>query len=182
MDSEAIRTPGSMRLKRDLSREAVNLALPGEWERATEVDKAILELFSDDVEAVNRLVKALIELGNYLDARVVLNQVCEMAPYNNIAKKNRARLDQLAADPDSPSPGSSKQARKPPERRRSSSKRAVNQRPPPCETPRGTTLWPTFLPATKSLFLVTRTRFPSGRRMGSCLVGWSPNWAIGWPS
>ena len=80
MDSEATRTPGSMRLIRDLSREAVNLALQGEWERAIEVNKAVLELFSDDVEAMNRLVKALIELGNYLDARTVLNHVCEVAP------------------------------------------------------------------------------------------------------
>ncbi|MCH2510117.1 MAG: hypothetical protein MK109_07670, partial [Dehalococcoidia bacterium] len=65
MDSEATRTPSSTRLIWDLSREAVNLALLGESERATEVNKAILELFSDDVEAMNRLVKALIELGNY---------------------------------------------------------------------------------------------------------------------
>ena len=72
MDSEAIRTSGSMRLKRDLSLEAVDLALQGEWEHATEVNKVILELFSDDVEAMNRLVKALIELGSYLDARAVL--------------------------------------------------------------------------------------------------------------
>ena len=107
MDSEAIRTPGSMRLKRDLGSEAVNLALRGEWQRATEVNKAILELFPDDVEAMNRLVKALIELGSYLDARAVLNQVCEVAPYNKIAKKNSARLDQLAADPGLP-----KQAKK----------------------------------------------------------------------
>jgi hypothetical protein len=112
MESEATRTPGSMRLKRELSREAVNLALNGEWERATEVNKAILELFSDDVEAMNRLVKALIKLGNYLDARAVLNQVCEVAPYNNIAKKNMARLDQLTADPETANPGPSKQTRK----------------------------------------------------------------------
>ena len=112
MDSEATRTPGSARLIRDLSREAVNLALQGEWERATEVNKAVLELFSDDVEAMNRLVKALIELGNYLDARTVLNHVCEVAPYNNIAKKNRARLDQLTADPEMANTGSSKQPRK----------------------------------------------------------------------
>jgi hypothetical protein len=101
-----------MRLKRDLSSEAVNLALQGDWERATEVNKAILELFSDDVEAMNRLVKALIELGNYLDARAVLNQVCELAPYNNIAKKNMARLDQLTADPETAKFGPSKQAKK----------------------------------------------------------------------
>ena len=67
--------------------------MQGEWERATEVNKAILELVADDVEAMNRLVKALIELGSCLDARAVLNQVCEVAPYNNIAKKNLARLD-----------------------------------------------------------------------------------------
>ena len=62
------------------------------------------------VEAMNRLVKALIELGSYLEARAVLEQVCEIAPYNNIAKKNRARLDQLAADPSTANPGSSKKA------------------------------------------------------------------------
>ena len=112
MDSEAIRTPGSIRLKRDLSREAVNLALQGEWERATEVNKDILELFAGDVEAMNRLVKALIELGSYLDARAVLNQVCEVAPYNNIAKKNLVRLDQLTANPGSANPGNPKQTKK----------------------------------------------------------------------
>ena len=107
MDPESIRTPGSAKLKRDLGTEAVNLAVQGEWQRATEVNKAILELFSDDVEAMNRLVKALIELGSYVDAGAVLDRVCEVAPYNNIAKKNRARLEQLAA-----TPGSSKQAKK----------------------------------------------------------------------
>ncbi len=112
MDSEAIRTPGSMKLKRDLGSEAVNLASQGEWQRATEVNKAILELFDDDVEAMNRLGKALIELGSYLDARAVLDQVCEIAPYNNIAKKNLARLNQLAADPTNDDSGSPKQTKK----------------------------------------------------------------------
>lgn len=107
MDSEATQTPGSAKLKRDLSREAVNHAIQGDWERATEVNKATLELFPNDVEAMNRLVKALIELGSYVDARAVLDRVCEVAPYNNIAKKNRARLDQLVV-----TPGAAKQTRK----------------------------------------------------------------------
>ncbi|MDA0264515.1 MAG: tetratricopeptide repeat protein [Chloroflexi bacterium] len=107
MDSETIQTPGSARLKRDLGLEAVNLALQGEWQRATEVNKAILELFPGEVEAMNRLVKALIELGSYLDARAVLDRVIEIAPYNKIAKKNLARLDQLSANP-----GSAKQPKK----------------------------------------------------------------------
>ena len=112
MDSEVLSTRGSLKLKRDLSQEAVNLAVKGEWERATEVNIAILELFPTDVEAMNRLVKALIETGSYVDAQAALNQVREIAPYNNIAKKNRARLDQLTANPDLVKSETSKQARK----------------------------------------------------------------------
>ncbi|MDE0823020.1 MAG: tetratricopeptide repeat protein [Dehalococcoidia bacterium] len=112
MDSEVLSTRGSLKLKRDLSHEAVNLAVTGEWERATEVNKAILELFPTDVEAMNRLVKALIEMGSYVDAQAALNQVCEVAPYNSIAKKNRVRLDRLTANPELANPESSKQARK----------------------------------------------------------------------
>ena len=112
MDSEALSTQGSFKLKRKLSQEAVNLAVKGEWERATEVNIAILESFPTDVEAMNRLVKALIETGSYVDAEATLNQVREIAPYNNIAKKNRARLDQLTANPDLPKSETSKQARK----------------------------------------------------------------------
>ena len=85
MDSEVLSTRGSLKLKRDLSQEAVNLAVKGEWERATEVNIAILELFPTDVEAMNRLVKSLIETGSYVDAQAALNQVREIAPYNNIA-------------------------------------------------------------------------------------------------
>jgi hypothetical protein len=99
MDSDTTPTANSMRLKRDLGREAVNLALKGEWERATEVNKAILELFTEDVEAMNRMAKAFIEMGHYADAKAVLDRVCEVAPYNNIAKKNRARLGQMSASP-----------------------------------------------------------------------------------
>ena len=112
MDSEATHTPGSIKLKKDLSHDAVNLALEGEWQRATEVNRAILKLFSDDVEAMNRLAKALIELGSYGEACTVLDKACELAPYNNIAKKHRARLGQLVADADAGNLGPAKQNKK----------------------------------------------------------------------
>ena len=99
MDLDTTQTASSMRLKRDLGREAVNLALKGEWERATEVNKAILKLFTEDVEAMNRLAKAFTEMGHYGDATAVLDRVCEVAPFNNIAKKNRARLGQMSVTP-----------------------------------------------------------------------------------
>ena len=75
MNRNTTQTPNSLRLKRDLDREAVDLALKGEWERATEVNRAVLELFTDDVEAMNRLAKALMELGDYGEARKVLDSV-----------------------------------------------------------------------------------------------------------
>lgn len=62
-DSEAIRTPGSARLKQDLGQEAVNLAVQGEWLRATEVNKVILELFPDDVEAMNRTLWYIVRFS-----------------------------------------------------------------------------------------------------------------------
>ncbi|MEK7806221.1 MAG: tetratricopeptide repeat protein [Chloroflexota bacterium] len=99
MDIELARSANSTRLKRELSRDAIALALKGEWERATEVNKAILELYTDDVDAMNRLGKALMELGRYGEAKEVLDRVVHIAPYNTIAKKNLARVATLEGSP-----------------------------------------------------------------------------------
>ena len=111
MDKGLIQSSNSTRLKRDLTGDAIDLALKGEWERATEVNRAILELFADDVEAMNRLGKAYMELGKYDDARNVLGNVARIAPYNNIAKKNLARLENMGSSPVS-NPASAKPGRK----------------------------------------------------------------------
>ncbi len=95
MSSEIAATAKGASFKKDLDREAVALAMRGEWERAAEVNRAILELFANDVEAMNRLTKALIELGSYDEAHTVVDRVGQVAPNNNIARKNRARLDQM---------------------------------------------------------------------------------------
>jgi tetratricopeptide (TPR) repeat protein len=84
---------------RELSREAISLALKGEWERASKANRLILDSFADDVDAMNRLGKALIELARYSEAREVLDRVVSFAPYNIIAKKNLARLTQLENTP-----------------------------------------------------------------------------------
>lgn len=95
----------SATLVRNLSRGAIALALKGEWERAAQLNRAILKLSGADVEAMNRLAKALIELGRYDEAKKVLAQAGAIAPYNTIAKKNLARLSCLesgAAAPKAP--------------------------------------------------------------------------------
>lgn len=96
---ETTRTADKNKLRRDWSKEAIDLALKGEWHRAAEVNQAILALYSDDVEAMNRLGKAFMEVGDYPRAREVLDDVVAKAPYNTIAKKNLARLEQLEAIP-----------------------------------------------------------------------------------
>ena len=44
---------------------------------------------------MNRLAKVLIEMGSYEEAGSVLDHLGEVAPYNNIARRNRARLEQM---------------------------------------------------------------------------------------
>ena len=65
------------RLKREKSREAIALALEGNWERATEVNKGILRLFPEEVDALNRLGKAFLEMGRYAAAREGFRRGCE---------------------------------------------------------------------------------------------------------
>ena len=84
---------------KELSKEAISLALEGEWEKAAELNRIILDVTPDDVEAMNRLGKAWMELGQYGQAKTVLERVIKAAPYNNIAKKNLARVAQLEAEP-----------------------------------------------------------------------------------
>ncbi len=90
-----LRQPEASRLKVQLGKEAVQLALNGEWPRAAAVNRAILELFPDDCEAGNRLAKALIESGDYPAAHRVLDSLRRRFPANAIARKNLARLDKL---------------------------------------------------------------------------------------
>jgi tetratricopeptide (TPR) repeat protein len=94
-----LRTENLVRSKKGLTNDAIAQALNGEWERAAEVNRVILDLCPSDVEAMNRLGKALIELGQYEEAREVLGEVVRTSPYNTIAKKNLARLDQLGSAP-----------------------------------------------------------------------------------
>ena len=58
MSTDPKNAANNPRLKRDLSRDAISLALKGDWERAAEVNQALLELFETDVDAMNRLGKA----------------------------------------------------------------------------------------------------------------------------
>lgn len=90
------------RMKRDKAREAIALALGSSWERAVVLNSEIVQDFPKDVEAYNRLGKALSELGRYKEAKDAFSQALEISPANSIARKNLERLvhlDQEAAEP-----------------------------------------------------------------------------------
>ena len=98
---ELTRNPTTTNAKNDPSKKAISLALNGEWAEAAELNRTILKKSPDDVEAMNRLGKSLMELGQYAEAKAVLARVLQLAPYNSIAKKNLGRLDQLETAPNS---------------------------------------------------------------------------------
>ncbi len=80
------------RIHRVLSEHAVKLAVQNRWDEAVTVNRKILELFPDDVEALNRLGRALTELGKYSEALEAYQRALELDPNNTIARKNRDRL------------------------------------------------------------------------------------------
>jgi tetratricopeptide (TPR) repeat protein len=84
------------RLRQRLSKEAINLALQGRWEEAEATNRDIIERFPSDVEAYNRLGRALTELGDFDGAKEAYLKALELAPENVIAKKNLARLTSLS--------------------------------------------------------------------------------------
>lgn len=75
--------------------QAINLAMQGRWGEAARVNRVLLEQFPLDVDAQNRLGKALMELGEYLSAKDAYTRSLELDPYNRIASRNLHRLGYL---------------------------------------------------------------------------------------
>jgi tetratricopeptide (TPR) repeat protein len=86
------------RLKKQLSDQAVKLAVNSRWQEAANVNREFLNRFGDDAEANNRLGKALTELGQITEARECYTKSLEVDPSNTIARRN---LDRLAGMADS---------------------------------------------------------------------------------
>ena len=92
---DPVLTEENGKLRREKSKEAIALALGGDWERAIEANQEILGLFPKDVESLNRLGKAFLGLGRYPEARGAFEAATRIAPHNTISKKNLERLDHL---------------------------------------------------------------------------------------
>ena len=91
-------TDTNTKMKRERSKQAVVLAMESRWEEAVSVNQEVLDIFPDDVESLNRLGKALSELGHYSDARQAFQKAVDISPSNTIAKKNLERIASLGDD------------------------------------------------------------------------------------
>jgi len=88
-------TEEKARLRRQRAEHAIQMALDSRWEEAVAANRAIIGTFPNDVEAWNRLGKALSELGQYRDAREAYSKSYSLDATNTIAKRNLERLAAL---------------------------------------------------------------------------------------
>ena len=86
---------GEVKLKRERTQEAISFAMQGKWDEAIATNKSIIEVFPNDINAFNRLGKALTEKGQYEEAIDAYNRAIEIDPKNSISRKNLRRLSLL---------------------------------------------------------------------------------------
>src|SRR4030067_986895 len=83
------------KVRRQQAKAAIQLALQGRWDEAANLNKSTIGLLPTDVDAHNRLGKAMTELGRYGEAREAYQKGREIDPLNTIARKNLSRLASL---------------------------------------------------------------------------------------
>jgi hypothetical protein len=98
------------KLKRQTSKHAITLAMEGRWQESVAANKDIVEHFPNDVDAFNRLGKAYVEMGEYVQAKEAYGKALALDHYNSIAKKNLARLELLGSEALKPIEGNSEKA------------------------------------------------------------------------
>jgi hypothetical protein len=80
---------------RALADQAVAAALESDWTRASDLNAKILEASPDDVEARNRMGRALLEQGKLEEAKASFAEVLKAEPYNSIAIRGSQRITAL---------------------------------------------------------------------------------------
>jgi tetratricopeptide (TPR) repeat protein len=80
---------------RALADQATAAALEADWPRAADLNQKLVEASPDDLEARNRLGRALIELGRLDEAKAAFAEVLKIEPYNSIALRGHSRVATL---------------------------------------------------------------------------------------
>lgn len=69
-------------------KRAIDAALESRWQDALKLNKQIIKLHPQNVDALNRQARAYMELGRYNLAKKYYQQALKIDPYNPIALKN----------------------------------------------------------------------------------------------
>lgn len=93
---------GEAKLKRERTQEAISFAMQGRWDEAIAANKSIIEMAPNDINALNRLGKALTEKGLYDEAFDAYNRAISVDPKNSISRKNLKRLSLLKEKGEAP--------------------------------------------------------------------------------
>jgi len=70
---------------------AIDAALACDWNKAETINRQIIKQDPQNTACLNRLARALFELGKYQQAKKIYQSVLEIDPYNPIAQKNLKR-------------------------------------------------------------------------------------------
>ncbi len=79
----------------DLAQQAILSALSCKWESALKINEEIIKENPSDVDALNRLARALAELGKFKKARETAQKVIRLDPFNTIALKALSKWKNL---------------------------------------------------------------------------------------
>lgn len=85
-------------VRKQRAERAIKLAMESKWAEAAQENELILSVFPRDIDSLNRLGKALTELGRYTDARSAYTRSLGLDANNTIARKNLQRLETLNED------------------------------------------------------------------------------------
>ncbi|MDO8503410.1 MAG: tetratricopeptide repeat protein [bacterium] len=83
----------------ELAQKAIDEALRGQWEEAKRLNEELLKADPKNQEALNRLARALLELGRPDRAIASYKKVLRLDPYNSIAQKALGRLTKASFSP-----------------------------------------------------------------------------------
>lgn len=78
-----------------LSQLAIQKALNNEWQEAVVINEQILAEDPENIDALNRLAQAYLQLGKFKNAKTVYQQVLELDRFNPIAKRNIIKLQEF---------------------------------------------------------------------------------------
>lgn len=79
----------------DLSRQAIDAAISGNWEKALELNLHVLKQTGVEATVLNRIARAYCELGDIEKARKYAKKALLVDPFNTIAQKSLEKWQAL---------------------------------------------------------------------------------------